>query len=288
VAIVHTHGSFAGTFGRLSSILAGRGAVVVHVHTTEPGLRRRHVWIQKLLTPFTRAIVCVSHSVRDFLIAGIGVPSHKIHVIYNGVPRQDAEDRTRTARELEGGDCLAVSIGSLVENKGHRVLIDAFHRAVSIRPTLKLVIVGDGPLRDELERRVTDLKLQAHVELTGCLADVHPVLNLAAMFILPTLYREGLPLALLESSQHGLPAIGTRVGGIPEVILHGRSGLLVPPGDSGALSDAVLTLASDGGLRQRLGEAARVQLEARFSTERMVAQIETLYASMCKEIPIAG
>ncbi len=288
VGIVHTHGSFAGTFGRLSSILAGKRTVVAHVHTPQIGMRCRHAWMERFLARFTRRVVCVSAAVRDVATETIGIPPAKTCVIHNGVERPPKPGSHPLQWNFGSEDCVAVSVGSLVENKGHRVLVDAFHQAVSVRPTLKLVIVGDGPLRAELERQVDDLNLQAHVEFTGRLDDVHPVLDQAAMFILPTLHREGLSIALLEASQHGLPAIASRVGGIPEVVEHGRSGVLVPPGDPGALSDAVLNLASDRCLRQRLGAAARVQFEARFSAERMVAQIEALYASMCKEIPVAG
>jgi glycosyltransferase involved in cell wall biosynthesis len=280
VGIVHTHGSFAGTFGRLSSFLAGKRSVVAHVHTLQIGMRSRHAWMERFLARFTRRVVCVSAAVRDVATETIGIPAAKTCVIHNGVERLPKPVSHHLQWNFGSEDCVAASVGSLVENKGHRVLVDAFRRAVSVRPTLKLVIVGDGPLRAELERQVADLRLQAHVEFTGCLADVHPVLDRAAMFILPTLHREGLPIALLEAGQHGLPVIATRVGGIPEVVEHGRSGVLVPPGDPEALSVAALSLASDRCLRQRLGTAARVQFEARFGAERMVTQIEALYASI--------
>jgi glycosyltransferase involved in cell wall biosynthesis len=279
--IVHTHGDFAGTFGRLAAVLAGKRAVVAHVHTLQPGFRWRHLWTQRVLAHFTRRIICVSQAVRDFVIAGTGIPAGKTCLILNGVV-QCADHAGCPERQagLALGDCLAVSVGSLVENKGHRVLVDAFHQAVSVRPTLKLVIVGDGPLRAVLKRQVIDLNLQAHVEFSGRLDDVHSVLDQAAMFILPTLYREGLSIALLEASRHGLPAVASRLGGIPEVIAHGRTGLLVPPGDAEALAAAILALAADSCLRARLGDAARSDYERRFRAERMVAEIETLYASL--------
>jgi glycosyltransferase involved in cell wall biosynthesis len=287
--IVHTHGDFAGTFGRLAAVLAGKRALVAHVHTLQPGFRRRHLWIQRVLAHFTRRIICVSQAVRDFVIAGIGIPVGKICVVHNGVARRaDAAGRPDRQTGLAPGDCLAVSVGSLVENKGHRVLVDAFHRAVSTCPALRLLIVGDGPLRAELESRVAGLNLSPKVGFTGCLADVHPVLDQAEMFILPTIQREGLPLALLEANQHGLAVVASRVGGVPEVVEHGCSGLLVPPGDPIALSDAILTLAADRRLRQALGAAGRAQYEARFRAERMVAQVESVYASICEVRKVAA
>lgn len=278
--IVHTHGSFAGTFGRLSAIFAFKRRVVAHVHTAEPGLCRRHIRVQRLLAPFTRAVVCVSQAVRQFVTGRVGLPEKKCRVIYNGVPAwADAHPR-HPARDTSSDGLLVVSVGSLVENKGHRVLIDAFRQAVASRPDLKLAIVGDGPLRPTLERQAADSQLESTIEFAGCLADVHPVLGRADMVVQPTLHREALSLSLIEAAQHGLPAVASRIGGIPEVVSHGDTGLLVPPGDVEALAAAILTLAAEPRLRSRLGNAARREYERRFRAERMVAEIEALYASL--------
>lgn len=286
--IVHTHGSFAGTFGRLSAILAGKRAVVAHVHTTHIGSSRRHAHIERFLAQFTRRVVCVSEAVRDFATGTVGIPAGKTCVIYNGVARRPRPGGYCPQWGFGPGDCVAVSVGSLVENKGHGVLIDAFHRALAIHPTLKLLIVGDGPLRSELEAQVADLKLEGHVGFAGRLADVHSVLAQATMFVLPTRYREGFSLALLEAMQHGIPVVATRVGGIPEVIEHNRSGLLVPPGDPVALSGAITKLAGDPHLRGSLGRVGRNLCETRFRAKRMIAQFEELYALMCKAERIAA
>lgn len=286
--IVHTHGSFAGTFGRMSAILAAKCAVVAHLHTTHIGSHRRHARIERLLAQFTRRVVCVSEAVRDFATGTIGIPTGKTCVIYNGVARRPKPGSYCPQWGFGPGDCVAVSVGSLVENKGHGVLVDAFRRAVSIHPTLKLLIVGEGPLRSKLEAQVADLKLEGHAGFAGCLADVHSVLAQAKMFVLPTLYREGFPLALLEAMQHGIPVVATRVGGIPEVVENNRSGLLVPPGDPVALSVAITKLAGDPHLRGSLGWVGRNLYEKRFRAERMIAQVEELYASICRAERIAA
>ncbi|MFO7709659.1 MAG: glycosyltransferase [Desulfobacterales bacterium] len=278
--IVHTHGDFAGTFGRLSAILAGKRKIVAHVHTTDPGLCRRHIRVQRLLAPFTRSVVCVSQAVQQFVTRRIGLPAEKCRVVYNGVPAQAESRLCPPGRDKTREGLLAVSVGSLVDNKGHRVLIDAFRHALAFRPDLRLLIVGDGPLRAELERRAADSDLTSSIGFAGCLADVHPVLRRADMLIQPTLHREALSLSLIEAAQHGLPAVASRLGGIPEVVAHGRTGLLVPPGDSEALAGAMLALATDPGLRARLGETARSEYEERFRAERMVAEIDSLYTSL--------
>ncbi|MEJ5359467.1 MAG: glycosyltransferase family 4 protein [Desulfobacterales bacterium] len=277
--IVHAHGSFAGTFGRLACLFAGRRHVLVHVHTTEPHLTRRHLGVQRMLAPFTRAVVCVSHAVRRFVTGPLGIPAGKCRVVYNGVPEatSGASGIPERAGPAEGS--LAVALGHLVENKGHRVLIEAFRRVTERRTDLRLWIVGDGPLRADLERQAQGLRFPDRIRFTGRLADVHPVLARADMVIQPSLYREALSLALIEAAQHGLPAVASRLGGIPEVIAHGRTGLLVPPGDPEALAAAILQLAADPGLRSRLGRAARAEYEQRFRAERMIAEIEAVYAA---------
>ncbi len=277
--IVHAHGSFAATFGRLSSLFVGKRNVLVHFHTAELGLSLPHLGLQRMLAPFTRAVVCVSRAVFAFVTGVLGIPADRCRVIYNGVPDVVGGFPGSPERTTPTEGLLAVSIGTLVENKGHRVLIEAFRRAAEQRNDLRLWIVGDGPLRGTLERQARDLRLSDRIRFVGCLPDVHPVLSRAAMAIQPSLHREALGLALIEAAQHGVPAIASRLGGIPEVVADHRTGLLVPPGDPEALAGAILRLAANPSLRARLGKAARGEYERRFRAERMIADIEALYAA---------
>jgi glycosyltransferase involved in cell wall biosynthesis len=283
--IVHTHGYFASTFGRLAAIPAQVRKVVTHVHTSDFNLSRRHFRIEKCLACLTREIICVSQSVQNFVADVEGIRRHKTRVIYNGAMRPSRENSppmSRTCFGLVEADCVLVSIGSLVENKGHRVLIDAFRVAAALHPGLKLLIVGEGPLRHELERYVRRSRLAADIQFLGIRKDICDVLALADIFILPSRYREGLPLAILEAMQQGLPVISTCIGGIPEAVEHNCSGLLVPAGDAVALKDAIAKLAADGNLRRIMGNAGRKRYEERFKAETMVSQIESLYTSICR------
>jgi glycosyltransferase involved in cell wall biosynthesis len=281
--IVHTHGYFASTFGRLAAIPACIRRVVAHVHTSDFSLSRRHILIEKFLAHFTRHIICVSRSVQDFIENVEGVRTDKTSVIYNGAAwlfRENGEPMSRSALGIADEDCVAVSVGSLVENKGPRVLIDALRILVPLHPRLKLLIAGDGPLRTELEEYVRRSQLSAHIRFMGIVKDIRCVLRLADIFILPSRYREGLGLAVLEAMQHGLPVIASRVGGVPEAVEHNRSGLLVPPGDAGALGDAIARLSADTKLRCTMGAEGRKRYEERFRAEQMVSQIESLYRRM--------
>jgi glycosyltransferase involved in cell wall biosynthesis len=281
--IVHTHGNFAGTFGRLAAILACIRRVVAHVHTSDFSLTRRHILIEKFLACFTRRIICVSRSVQDFVKNMERIPAEKTCVIYNGaarLSRQEAKPVSRSIWGFSAQDCVVISVGSLVDNKGHRILIDAMRMLVPAYPFLRLLIVGDGPLRSALEEQVARFKLSEYIKFTGVVEDIHPVLALSDIFALPTRYREGLSMAVLEAMQHGLPIISTRVGGIPEAVAHNRSGLLVPPDDAVALGDAIARLAADTKLTYEMGADGRKRYKERFRAEQMVSQIESLYHRM--------
>ena len=278
--IVHTHGYFAGTFGRLAAIIGCIRRVVAHVHTSDFSLSRRHILIEKFLACFTRHIICVSRSVQDFVKNIEGIPAEKTCVIYNAAAwlfRQEGKPISRSIWGFSAQDCVVVSVGSLVENKGHRILIDAVRMLVPEYPALRLLVVGDGPLRSELEEQVARFKLSEHIKFTGIVKDIHPVLALADIFALPTRYREGLSLAVLEAMQHGLAVIATRIGGVPEAVEHNRSGLLVPPGDAGALGDAIARLSADTKLRCAMGAEGKKRYEEQFRTDQMVSRIESLY-----------
>ncbi len=281
--IVHTHGNFASTFGRLAGIIAGIRRVLAHVHTNDFSLSRRHILIEKYLAHFTCQIICVSRSVQCFVNNVESIPAKKTRVIYNGVKRlfrQEGQPISRSTLGLSAQDCVLVSVGSLVENKGHRFLVDAMRMLVSDYSSLRLLIVGDGPLRSALEEQVAQFKLSEHIKFTGIVKDIDLVLAQADIFVLPTRFREGLSLALLEAMHHGLPIISTLIGGIPEAVEHDRSGLLVPPGDARALKDAIAKLVVDGNLRQALGGTGRKRYEERFKAENMVNQFEFLYREL--------
>jgi glycosyltransferase involved in cell wall biosynthesis len=128
-----------------------------------------------------------------------------------------------------------------------------------------------------LEGYVDRLGLSSAVMFLGVVKDVRQLLGRADIFVLPTVRREGLSLAVLEAMQHALPVIASRVGGVPEVVDDGVSGMLVPPGSPERLAQAIRTLADDESLRRRMGASGRNRVERLFGIERMVAQIESLY-----------
>jgi len=281
VDIVHAHGYFAGTFGRIAAILAGVKIIVFHVHSTYFYFRWRHVAIEKILSLFTDKIVCVSKAVKRFVEDVEKISPRKTVLVYNTPSRKwpcpsKHLDLIRRSKD----DCVLLSVGALVENKGHGLLIEAVGELVPRFPNLRLVIAGAGPLRCELKGKIRCLGLENKAFLTGLVKDIDNAYRIANIFVMPSRFREGLGLAILEAMQCGLPVVAFRLGGICEIVENNRTGLLVPPGDVKALAQAIATLLSDKDLRAKMGrEGARV-IRERFRSGQMIALIESLYLQL--------
>jgi glycosyltransferase involved in cell wall biosynthesis len=277
-AIVHCHGYTACTVGRLAALLAGRSMVYAHVHTPGLALAPRQRRIDRWLAKVSRKILCVSQAVQRFVIEQEQIPSAKTEVIYDGVaaPRLPTRGSARRRFAIPERARVIGCVASLTAHKGHAVLLDAVRLAAASLPHVMALIVGDGPLRSALESRAQAAGIPAL--FTGHLSDVGPAL--AAMDVLTLLSpeREGLSLALLEGLAASKPLVGSRVGGIPEVVTDGVNGLLCRPGDPGDAAACIGEILTNQDRAQAMGEAGRREYLARFTRERMLARIEQLYA----------
>ena len=201
-----------------------------------------------------------------------GVAPAKVTTIPNGI---DIEGRP--ACESPGRPRIAV-IANFRPEKGHDLLVTAARRVVERRPDVVFQLVGNGPLLNAVRDRVQQAGLGAAFEFLGQRTDVPQLLAAAGLLMLPS-RTEALPNVVLEAMAAALPAVGTAVGGVPELIEHERTGLLVPPENAEALADAALTLMNDPARARRLAEAGRRSVH-RFGMARMVAAYERLYLAM--------
>jgi glycosyltransferase involved in cell wall biosynthesis len=202
-------------------------------------------------------------------------------VIRNGVvvPPPVREDVRRRMRARWGAGDDAVVVGSVANyrpGKGHLTLIEAFARACRERPTLRLVLVGEGRLRAGLEQRIAELGLTGRIVLHGAERDARP-LNAAFDLAVLASEAEGMPNALLEAAAAGRALLSTAAGGAVEIALDGSTGLVVPVGDAGALAAAMGRLVDDAELRARLGAAARDHVARSFGMDRFVASFAEMY-----------
>ncbi len=273
--VVHAHSSKAGFLARLAAICQGRARRCVftpHAWSfwAAAGLRRRtYSMLERIAAKWCRTILVVSeHERAAGLQAGIGVPD-QYRVVLNGVDaaRFSAEPRPQPGRIL--------MVGRLSLQKRPDVAIEAFRIIRQRAPHAELHLVGQGPLLERLERQVTDLGLKG-VRFLGFREDVPELLAEAACVVLASDY-EACPLSLLEAMAAAVPVVATRVGGVPELIEHERTGLLVEPGNAADVAAAVCRLLEDPDRARQIGAAARVHTRSDFSVERMAEQIVAVY-----------
>jgi glycosyltransferase involved in cell wall biosynthesis len=241
----------------------------------------RHARLEQLLALKTFRIVACCRTVGDFYREQVRVPAEKVAVLYNAVRfttepvRQDHES-ARMRLGLPSDALVIGTLGRLTEQKGQLALLDAVAKLTPRIAKLALIVAGDGPLRGRLEERARDLGIAERVRFLGIRRDRDTLYAAMDAFVLPSRW-EGLSLALVEAMGAGRAVVATDVGGNPEVVSHGKTGLLVPPGDASALADALATVLTDGQLAQSLGSAACSDARERFSIDRHVSRLAALY-----------
>jgi glycosyltransferase involved in cell wall biosynthesis len=206
-------------------------------------------------------------------------PARKVKVIEYGIDLTSLEDRGAQGLVDPGNSSPVIgTVGRLVPQKGHRHLLEALSQLKKRGMSFSLMIVGNGPLRSELESQVEELGLSGDVSFLGHREDVYDLLSSFDIFVLPSEF-EGLPFALLEAMAARRPIIASDVDGIGDAIVDEENGLLVPSKDPGALAAALERLVGEDRLRQELGNNARSAV-ARFDLPRMIARTEELYESL--------
>lgn len=270
--VVHTHGSLAGRFAG-----ATMGARVIYTKHGLAAAEEQAIQVRgagrlaKMAAVRLMAdrIVAVSEAVKRALIAQ-GANPHRIRVIPGGVDLAAYQEPAPLVPGVLG------ALGRLQTEKGFDVLLEAM---THLRGEARLILGGEGLLEEELARRASELGLSDAVKLPGFVPDVAAFMKQIGLFVLSS-RSEGLGLVVVEAMAAGRPVVATRVGGVPEVVVDGETGLLVPPEDPGALVAAIRRLLTDPDLAARMGEAGRRRAEVVFSAERMAEQTVTLYEEL--------
>ena len=286
--LVHTHSSKAGFLGRLAARVC-RVPVVVHTphvfaFQMDVSRARRALYscLERFAARLTDRIICVCQSEREEALARRLAPAAKLTVIENGIPPPTAGEEIASRAELLAGigieaEGLVVgTIGRYTAQKGQPYLIRAAKRVIARFPKTQFLIMGDGETHGELRRLTTALALDAQCRLRPVPADTRPCHAAFDIFVLPSLW-EGSPYTLLDAMAAGRAIVATRVGGVPEMIEHGVSGLLVPARDPEALANGIISLLEDTEMRKRLGGAAREAACGRYALADMVRKVENLY-----------
>jgi glycosyltransferase involved in cell wall biosynthesis len=252
---------------------------------------RRGIWksyrIDRWVNRLVDANIAVSESLRRYLREDKRFPAEKVVVIRNGrelsrVVSDSGRDLNdlRSEFRVQPDELIVTLPGRLEVQKGHAYLLEALPEVLAHFHSLRVLLVGDGSLRDELAGEINRCGLGDHVALTGYRRDVYDILRISDLVVLPSLW-EGLPLTAIEAGALGKPILATSVDGTPEVVLHGETGWLVPAANSAELAKAMCHLLGDPDLRRRLGERAREYVVQHYSFSRVVAETEQLYLRLC-------
>ena len=290
--IVHTHNSKAGFLGRLAAKWAGV-PVIVHTvhgfafHDGEPAWRQMLFRnLERLASRWCDKMVFISQPLIDWALRDGIAAGDKILKIYSGIELdhfKPVTDREKRALKKEWGireEAPVVGmVSKLWEGKGHTSLINAFEGLKGEIPEAVLVIVGEGYLKDQLADLVGRLGLKDSVLFTGFQMDVRRIMATFDVAVLPSFF-EGMGRVILEAMAMGKPVVASSVGGIPDLVHHGRTGFLVTPGSVPALKSSLLTLIRDGNLAKEMGEEGRKRIGEEFSASRMAQSVEKLYREL--------
>jgi glycosyltransferase involved in cell wall biosynthesis len=282
IDILHMHGYGATTFGRLAGAMR-RIPTIVHEHanlTDTP-------WFQKVadrtLAPFTDIGIAVSESTAEFLIRARQMPADRVRVVYLGVPLEEFS-RSRTREEIEAArQELGVAPGAFVvgtvtrlhDSKGNSFLVDAARLVLNERPSVRFFVVGEGPLRQELEAQARRLDLGDRFVFHGFARDVARVVSAFDLSVFPSLW-EGTPLTVFEALAMGKSIVATDADGLVDVLTHDRDARIVPRRNAGALAQEIVWMMDHPDERRRLGEGARATGPA-YDIAAFVRKMERLY-----------
>ncbi|MGI8673195.1 MAG: glycosyltransferase [Luteitalea sp.] len=226
--------------------------------------------------------ICASAAIGEILTRD-GIERDRIVTVHEGVDLAHVSHATPVSLHetfwLPHGAPVVLNVAALVPHKGQRHLIDAFAEVARVLPDARLVILGQGALLDSLTTQVRQLGLERHVLLPGFRIDVLSLMKTCDLFVMSSTM-EGLGTSLLDAMACARPIVATATGGIPEVVEHEYTGLLVPPRDAGALAEAILTMLQDDTLARQYGAAGYERVRKRFSVERMVEETVQVYRSL--------
>jgi len=296
IDLVHTHRYKDTVLGAMAAKLAG----VPHVIRTMHGLREPMTgWnrfkfgvYERLDTMMLRwcadRVIAVSNRMAGALMLN-GYRSSRVTTIHNGIQlgkvitRRSPEEMQRELG-VNGATIVIGTAGRLAPVKGHDTFLRAARLILDREPGARFVIAGDGPLEHDLKALASRLGIDGACRFPGARRDIHDVMSAMDIFVLPSL-NEGLPMAVLEAMALAKPVVVSRVGGLPEVIQQGKSGLLVPPGDVDALAAACLAVASDRDWAARMATEAKRTVEEEFSHERNGEALVDVYGAVDRRYP---
>ena len=298
IDIIHTHTITGNFYARMAALLSRKPInLVTTVHSWlldelqgPPWVRLRNYLRFKrelLLSERVTQYISVSNSLKEKMCE-FGIPEEKTEVIENGIELPDLstmDAHNRSVREefrIRNGETIVATIGRMVPVKNQDLFLQAAKRVLEKTRHVRFLLVGDGPLLDQLRRRAKDLAVSDHTVFTGWRGDVHRILCAVDIFVLCSRV-EGLNISVLEAMAHAKPVIGTNVRGICDIVSDNETGILVPPHNVEVLADSIVKLVEEGPVARTMGLKARQRVENEYSVQEMVSKVVGLYERLCPE-----
>jgi glycosyltransferase involved in cell wall biosynthesis len=286
INVVFSYQYHANLYGRLAARLAHVPCIIASVHnvyTIDRKIHRRI--INKYLGRFTDKIVAVSKTVKDEILRYDGVSDSKVEIIYNGIDINRFLDMNRNSTRNKLGIALDTpvigTVGRLTFQKGQRYLLEAVHQVKEKFPQIVLLMVGDGPMKDELRDYAKTLNVHDTVIFTGTRRDIPSLLAAMDIFVLSSLW-EGLSISLIEAMAAGKPVIATDIPPFREVVNTEKIGILIPPKHSEAIADAIELLLRNKNLAESLGMAARERAFSAFNIETTIRRYTNIFEDILR------
>ncbi len=285
VRILHSHMFHSSLLASPLGWACGVPVIIETPHVAErwrKGWMKGHFWIDRLVGKCVTRYIAVSQSNANYLVKTKGLPRDKVITIRNGCdlanfsPDRPAHPDLRKTLGINNEDLILLVPARLEPQKGHAVLLKALPSVLREFPRIKVVLVGEGRLRRDLEQQAEALGLSSNIMFVGFQSKMADWYAFADLMVLPSFF-EGLPLVAIESLAAGCPVVATEVDGTPEVVVHMKTGLTVPPGEPGPLSEAIRFLLRYPHIRKTMGERGREFVELEFSQARQIRETANLY-----------
>ena len=289
IDIVHTHLYRANIAGRIAAKLAGVPVIIANEHNIDSWKKFPQKLNDRVLARITDKIIVVSDAVKDFYVNKIGISENKIITIYNGVeiPKFQIHVNINKKREelgIKPDEKVITIIGRLHQQKGHCYFLKAAQIIGKKKPNVKFLVVGDGPLENQLRGMSNDLKIGKNIIFTGLRNDIPQILAMSDISVLTSL-REGFSITVLESMAAGKPVIATNVGRNSEIIEHEKTGFIIPAQSPENLASYSLNIINNQELAKKMGQEAKKRV-LNFSIDRMVKKTENLYELLIQSVKL--
>ncbi len=284
--IINTHLFQSSVIGTFIGKLVGVPVIIETRHYTDYMYKygnKIEQWLDKTTANNISCVIAVAKTIQDVLCTVERIPMNRTEVIYNGINLNklsvNKNKKENTIKNMNLQDKIVLSyVANFHIRKGHKYLIEAILNLKRLYSNIYLMIIGDGKIRNELEKLTKQLDIGNNVIFLGYRSDIPELLSVSDIYVHPSL-EEGFPLTIIEAMAAGLPVIATTVGGISELIIDGDNGILIPPGNTQALVDAISDLIEHQEKRSALAETGKQYVESNLTDEIMVNKYREVYRS---------